>query len=145
MPRCSAFGNAFHLNLFDLRVIKMTTPEVGLAAYDSAVTSIRLLAWIIKTTREVIRFKKTCQKIGELATLLTEVFENHKVTLEYRKSFKELNKLLEGIGSFVIRCTTELNLAQRAWEVMWRKRLPKMLGELQSRTLYLIIEIAVRD
>jgi hypothetical protein len=120
------------------------TPEAGLAAFDSAVTSVKLLIWIIKTAQEVIRFKKTCHEIGELATTLKGVLEKNEAALKLQKTFGDLNKLLEDIGKIVVRCTTELNLAQRAWEVMWRKRLPKMLGELQSRTLYLIMETTVR-
>ena len=117
---------------------------IGLAAYDSAVTSLKLLIWIIKTAQDVIRFKKTCHSIGQLAATLEGVLRKNESTLKLQTTFGDLNRLLEDIGKFVVRCTTELNLAQRAWEVMWRKRLPKMLGELQSRTLYLIMETTVR-
>ena len=120
------------------------TLEAGLAAFDSAVASVKLLIWIIKTAQEVIRFKKRCHKIGDLAITLKGVLEKNESTLKLQKTFGDLNKLLEDIGKFVVRCTTELNVAQRAWEVTWRKRLPKMLGELQSRTLYLIMETTVR-
>jgi hypothetical protein len=105
-------------------------PEGGLAAFDTAVTSVKLLIWIIKTAKEVIRFKETCGKIGELSVTLKGVLKKNDAALKHQKTFGDLNKLLEDIGKFVKRCTTELNLAQRAWEVMWRKRLPKMLSEL---------------
>jgi hypothetical protein len=118
-------------------------PEIGLAAFDTAVTCVKLLVWIIQTTQKVIRFKKTCAKIGELAITLKGVLERNESTLGGQATFGTLNKLLEDIGKVVVRCTTELNLGQRVWEVIWRKRLPKMVGELQSSTLYLIMETTV--
>ena len=130
-------------NVSDLHAGDMT-PEVGLAAFNTAVTSVKLLIWIIKTAQEVIRFKETCRKIGELSATLKGVLDKNDATLKHQKTFRDLNKLLKDIGKFVRRCTTELNLAQRAWEVMWRKRLPKMVSELQSRILYLIMETTVR-
>lgn len=117
--------------------------EIGLAAFDTAVTSVKLLVWIIQTVQQVVRFKKTCGKIGELATTLKGVLEKNESTLKHQTTFGALNKLLEDIAKFVVRCTTELNIAQRVWEVIWRKRLPKMMGELQSSTLYLIMETTV--
>ena len=121
------------------------TPDVTLAAFDTAVTSVKLLIWIIHTTAEVIRFKETCAKIKELASILKGVLDKNESTLKVQKTFGDLNKLLEDMGKFVVRCTKELNIVQRAWEVMWRKRLPKMLAELHTRTLYLIMETTVRD
>lgn len=120
------------------------TPDGGLAAFDTAVTSVKLLLWIIKTTQEVVRFKATCQKIGQLATTLMGVLEKNKATLENQRTSKDLNKLLQDLGKFLVRCTLDSNFIQLTWEVIWTKKLPKMLGELESRTLYLILETTVR-
>lgn len=119
------------------------TPELGLAAFDSAIASVKLLIFIIKTTDEVVRFKKTCGEINRLARMLQKVLEDNESTLKTQHTFGDLNALLSKISTFVTRCTTDLSLVQRVWEVTWRKELPAMVGELQRRILYLIMETTV--
>ncbi len=121
----------------------MVTPELGLAALDSAVTSIKLLIWIVKTVKEVRRFKATCLEFGKMATILQDIIAKHQTILETQMTFFSLNKLLQEIQNFVVRCTTDWNFAQRAWEVMWRKRLPHMLSQMREWIVYLTFETTV--
>ena len=75
-------------------------PELALAAFESAIASVKLLTRVIKTTQEVIRFKGLNHNIGELAKMLKDVFKKHEAILKAPKTFGNLEYLLKHIDIF---------------------------------------------
>jgi hypothetical protein len=117
--------------------------ELGLAAFDASVTSAELLIWIIKTVQKVRHLKKKCREVGEIAKIVQTVIEADKDVLESHKTRPGLDKILKEVAAFVLQCTTKFNIAQRAWEVLWVRRLPSLMNTMKDWTLNSIMENSV--
>jgi hypothetical protein len=120
----------------------MPTAELGLAAFDTGVKSIELLIFIIKTAQEVRKLKSECEEVGNTASILKEVLEANKDVLKEQKTSVKLEKVLVEVSKFVVECK-ESNLLHRAWEVMWKHRLPSLLKEMMMWIALLSVETTV--
>jgi hypothetical protein len=78
--------------------------ELGLAAFDGAVTSAELLIWILKTVQKVRRLKKKCREIGEIAGVLQTVLKANEDAIKDLKTKTQLEELLRDVATFVLYC-----------------------------------------
>jgi hypothetical protein len=119
------------------------TAELGLAAYDTAVTSVELLIFIIKTAQQVKRLKAECGEVQAIATLLKEVIEKNEAALKGQKTATKLVSILQSVSQIVVGCTQ--SNTHRVWEVMWKHRLPKLLKDMMTWVLLLTTETSVGE
>jgi hypothetical protein len=104
--------------------------ELGLAAFDVAATSIHLLAFIIRSAQNVHQLPAECAQVKSIAVILKAGLDANQNVLDQTLASK-LNSVLQEVLRFVAECG-QSNLGQRAWEVMWRRRLPKLLNEMMT-------------
>ena len=88
--------------------------------------------------------RKECEKVGELAQLLQSILDSNKKALESLATEKKLRAHLRDVATFVTDCTKDYSLLGRAWEVMWDKKLPKLLAGLKDWILYFLMDSMVR-
>lgn len=118
------------------------SPELGLAAFEVGVKSVEMLVYIIKTTQEVKRLKSECDKVNTTASILLEVLRRNNDVLKNQVTAKSLEDLLEKVSKFVTHCKAS-NIIQRAWEVMWKHQLPKLLQDMMTWVVLLTTETTV--
>ncbi|CEL05121.1 hypothetical protein ASPCAL06241 [Aspergillus calidoustus] len=104
--------------------------ELGLAAFDVAATSIHLLVFIIRSAQNVHQLPAECAQVKSIAVVLKAGLDANQNVLDQTLASK-LNTVLQEVLRFVAECG-QSNLGQRAWEVMWRRRLPKLLNEMMT-------------
>lgn len=117
--------------------------ELVLAGLEAAETGAEILVYIIKTVQNVRRLKKECEKVGELAQLLQSILESNEEALKGSSTEKKLQAHLRDVATFVTNCTNDYSLLGRAWEVMWDKKLPKLLAGLKDWILYFLMDAMV--
>jgi hypothetical protein len=120
----------------------MPTPDLALAAFDTGVKSIELLIFVIKTAQEVRKLKSECEEVGNTASILKGVLEANQDVLKEQKTSVKLEKVLVEVSKFVVECK-ESNMLHRAWEVMWKHRLPGLLKEMMMWIALLSAETTV--
>ena len=116
--------------------------DLGLAAYDAAVTCAQLLIFIIKTVQQVKRLKAECAEVQAIATLLKEVIDRNRAVLNQLQAAKKLEILLQNVSQFVVSCT-QTNIVRRVWEVTWKHRLPTLLKGMMIWVTLLNTETSV--
>lgn len=100
--------------------------ELVLASIAIGATGTEVLGLIIRKAREARQLSRECQKLGNLASLLLSALEHNKEALKGLNSSSELKKLLGEVLRFVLFCMREWSITQKAWEVLWKRRLPRM-------------------
>ncbi|KAH8916072.1 kinase-like protein [Atractiella rhizophila] len=105
-------------------------------------TGVETIVYIIRTVRNVQRFERECQGIQKLVGLIQNVFDSFKAAnIPLETTDRVQNNLCE-VKDFVIDCTQKSSFAQRAWEVIWRKRLPRLMAGLQETVLWFLMDAA---
>jgi len=120
----------------------MPTPELGLAAFDTGVKSIELLILIIKTAQQVRRLKAECTEVKAIATILKAILEANEEVLKDEKTSTKFEALLLEVLKFTAECHRS-SLLNRAWEVIWKHRLPALLKEMMTWIALLNTETTV--
>ncbi|KAL3460053.1 kinase-like domain-containing protein [Aspergillus heterothallicus] len=104
--------------------------ELGLAAFGAAATSIHLLTFIIQSAQNVRRLPEECDQVKSIAVVLKAGLDANRDALDQDSAFK-LNSVLQEVFTFVAECG-QSSLGQRAWEVVWRRRLSKLLTGMMT-------------
>lgn len=90
----------------------------------------------------MIKLKSECQEVETIALVLKEVVENNQNVIKDQASFGGLQKVLEDVCKFVVECK-QGNAIHRAWEVMWKQRLPSLLKEMMTWVIILNVGTTV--
>lgn len=120
----------------------MATAGLGLSAFDVAVKCISLLAYIVKTAENVHKLPAECDEIKSIAAGLEVTLKKYKDTLQDVVSLKRLSKVLENVCIFAAECKHD-TVVNKAWEEVWRKKLPSMRQEMLLWILMLNTESTV--
>ncbi|KAK3391180.1 kinase-like domain-containing protein [Podospora didyma] len=118
--------------------------DLVLAGLATAKSGAEILVYIIRKAQDVRRLKKECEKVGELAQLLQSVLDSNEEALKSSSTEKKLQAHLRDVATFVTNCTKDYSLLGRAWEVMWDKKLPKLLAGLKDWILYFLMDAMSR-
>jgi hypothetical protein len=118
--------------------------ELVLAGLETAKSGAEILVYIIKTVQHVRRLKKECGKVGELAQLLQSILDSNQEVLKSFSTEEKLRAHLRDVATFVTNCTKDYSLLGRAWEVMWDKKLPKLLAGMKDWILYFLMDAMSR-
>lgn len=115
--------------------------ELALAGYSAAAESIRILSDIIKIAAQAKRLKKECEEIRSIALLLSQIIQQKPRALDGSQVEPKLRNALEE----TIKCVSDCQESRinRAWEVLWRHRLPAMTKKLLVWVTYFTTEISV--
>ena len=119
-------------------------PETGMAAFATAKDGAELLIFIVETVRKVRRLRGECEELGRLAAFLQSILHDHEDALKKIKTEQKLQAQLVDIAVFVASCTKKASVLGRTWEVIWEKRLPRLLGGMKDLVLYFVMEASVR-
>ena len=114
-----------------------------IAGTEAGIAIAETVASIIHTIQKVRRLKGECEELGKLVKLLEDILKQDKLALQIFQTETRVKKCLEEVKNFVEHCTQRSNLAGRAWEVMWDKKLPKLMAHLREMVLWLLLEAAV--
>jgi hypothetical protein len=136
MSRVLSFSDVAHffpkleVHLGDIFFV-MPTPDLALAAFSTGVTSIQLLIQIIRTTQQVRRLKAECEEVRTISSILQELLGANEEVLKDEKTATQLNGVLLEVLKFTAECSGS-NLVNRAWEVMWKHKLPGLLKDMMT-------------
>jgi hypothetical protein len=120
----------------------MPTPDLALAVFSTGVTSVQLLIQIIHTTQQVKRLKTECEEVRTIASILHELLDANEEVLKDEKTATQLNGVLLEVLRFTAECSGS-NLVNRAWEVIWKHKLPGLLKEMMTWVVLLNTGTAV--
>lgn len=125
-------------------IFEMIDPSVGLGfgGFGTGVKCIELLLFIVKTTQEAHQLKDECIKVGTAATTLKSVLDGNKAALKDAKTESLLERTLLEVADFAIACRNK-NILRRSWEIIWIKRLPALLKEMEMWVTFLNTEVSV--
>lgn len=119
------------------------TADLGLAIYQSSATTGELLSLLIRITREARRLKNECETIRTHAKIVKGVLDKSQQILQNDDCEKNLRRVVNQLLQFATWCKVA-NVLQRAWEVIWKKRLPRLMQELITWALILSVGTTVR-
>lgn len=120
----------------------MPTPELALAGFDTGLASIKLLRYIVQTAQKVKRLKTECEDIGKTAQIMLDVLNDNFEALKDKQTAQRLNEVLERLAKVVTECQRG-NVLAKAWEVMWRRRLPGLMKDMMTWIALLTMETTV--
>ncbi|KAH8924291.1 kinase-like protein [Atractiella rhizophila] len=118
--------------------------EVIVGDLAASKTAVETITYIIRTIQKVRRFKTKCEEIQKLALLIQSVLDCLKRANKTLQTTEQVQRNLDEVKKFVIDCTQNSSLAQRAWEVIWRQRLSGLMEGLRETALWFLMEAAVQ-
>lgn len=116
--------------------------DLGLAVYQTSTATGELLSLVIRTSLEARRLRKECEVVRKHAEIVKSVLDKNQQTLQNDKCEEKLREVVMQLLQFVNWCK-DANFLQRAWEVIWRKRLPVLMQELMTWALILSVGTTV--
>lgn len=113
----------------------------GLAVLGAVADCVSILGYIIQTARRASTLKKECKEIEVIAELLLGIIQKNPTAVQGLDTKKKLLDLLHETQKCVTECTQ--SSVSRAWETLWRRRLPTFTKELLVWVTYLTAETTV--
>ena len=108
----------------------MPGAELALAGLQIGATVAEILGYIVRKAREAKQLKEECFRLGNLSAVLLATLNQNKNVLQDVESAGTLRVLLLQLLDFVVFAQREWTVFQKAWEVMWKRRLPRLTTQM---------------